>query len=116
MHTPRNPLDEDERVRQVILAGWDESTLSTYGTRLLTFHIFCDHKKIPEAERTLTSPDLLSIFIAALAGSYSPSAITNYIAGLKAWHILNKLEWHTNNDKVKILLKGAQKTFPPLAR
>jgi hypothetical protein len=107
-----NPLDEEERVRQVLEAGWDESTLATYGTGLLTYQVFCDHKGIMEIDRTPISSDLLSIFIAALAGSYSHSTIANYVAGLRAWHLLNKLEWSPNDEEVKILLRAAQKTSP----
>ncbi|XP_006464048.1 hypothetical protein AGABI2DRAFT_51604, partial [Agaricus bisporus var. bisporus H97] len=113
---PPNPLDAEDRVRQVLIAGWDESTLNVYGTGLLTFHVFCDYKEIDEVNRTPISPDLLSLFIAALAGTYSASSIANYVAGLKAWHILNKLDWRVNDDEVKVLMRAAQKTAPPTAK
>lgn len=106
------PTNEQERVRQVLSAGWDESTLATYGTGLLTYHVFCDALSITEETRTPTSPSLLSSFIAALAGSYSASAIANYVASLKAWHVLNRLEWRPNEDEVRVLMRAAAKTTP----
>jgi hypothetical protein len=87
-----------------------------YGTGLLTYQVFCDHKGIDETDRTPISTDLLSIFIAALAGSYSHSTIANYVAGLRAWHLLNKLEWCPNDKEVKILLRAAHKTSPQSSR
>lgn len=110
---PANPLDEEERVRQVLSAGWDESTLRAYGSGLLSFHVFCDTKNISEEDRTPTSANLLSLFIAALAGTLSASAIANYVAGLRAWHILNRLDWRVNDDEVKILMRAAHKAAPP---
>jgi hypothetical protein len=51
-----------------------------------------------------------------LAGSYSHSTITNYVAGLRAWHLLNKLKWCPNDEEVKILLRAAHKTSPPSSK
>ncbi|KAI0634502.1 DNA breaking-rejoining enzyme [Trametes polyzona] len=83
--TPRVVSDEDlERIKAVTSRAWTDSTLQTYSTGLLTYHVFCDMKGIPEADRAPASEDLVLSFIAALAGSYSASAIENYIAGLKA--------------------------------
>ncbi|XP_006461561.1 hypothetical protein AGABI2DRAFT_58702, partial [Agaricus bisporus var. bisporus H97] len=108
----RDLVGDRERVRQVLEAGWDESTLNTYGSGLLVFHVFCDAKQIPESHRTPSPSTLLSSFTAALAGSYSATAISNYLAGLRAWHILNRLEWHTNAAELNVLLRAAAKTAP----
>ncbi|XP_006454248.1 hypothetical protein AGABI2DRAFT_58700, partial [Agaricus bisporus var. bisporus H97] len=114
--TTTDRVGDRERVRQVLKAGWDESTLNTYGSGLLVFHVFCDAKQIPESDRTPSPPDLLSSFTAALAGTYSATAISNYLAGLRAWHILNRLEWCPNEAEINVLLRAAVKTAPSTAK
>jgi hypothetical protein len=75
------------------------STLNTYRSGLLFFHIFCDSQSITEEHQAPVSYTLLSTFIAALAGTYSSSTITNYIAGLHTWHIIHQLKWEVNEDE-----------------
>ena len=75
-----NLTDADlNRVMDVMAHAWTESTQETYGTGLLTYHVFCDKKEIPEPQRAPTNSILLQLFIASMAGSYSGVAIANYI-------------------------------------
>jgi hypothetical protein len=86
------------RVMDVMAHAWTESTHETYGTGLLTYHIFCDKKEIPKPQCAPTSSVLLQSFVASMAGSYSRAAISNYICGIQAWHVLNGVagNWMTS--------------------
>lgn len=106
-----SPLDR-RRVFDVAAHAWSENTRQTYGSGLLIFHAFCDANAIAEDTRAPADRALVSLFIANLAGSYSVSAITNYIAALAAWHTLHGLSWCTNEAEVMILIKGAARLAP----
>ncbi|KAJ3551428.1 hypothetical protein NM688_g4707 [Phlebia brevispora] len=67
-------------ISQVTLQAWASSTASLYESGLLAFHSFCDKKGIDEADRAPVNSDVLALFLAALAGSYAKSTITNYYA------------------------------------
>ena len=92
--------------------AWTESTQETYGTGLLTYHVFRDKKEIPEPQRAPTNSILLQLFIASMAGSYSGVAIANYIWGIQAWHILHGVSWKLNYIKMDTLLQAAIKVTP----
>jgi hypothetical protein len=51
-----------------------------------------------------------------LAGSYSGSTISNYVHGIRAWHILHGLEWRLNPLEMDALLKGADRLAPPSSK
>ena len=51
-------------------------------------------------------------FISSCAGSYSGTASANYIAGLRAWHILHGQAWPLGEDQVKATLVGAARLAP----
>jgi hypothetical protein len=93
-----------------------ENTRQTYGTRLLIYHIFCDKKQIPEPQRAPADPLLLSTFVVSLAGSYSGKAIANYLYGVRAWHVLNGLEWRPNEIEMEVLLKAATNVTPETSK
>jgi hypothetical protein len=125
--SPRNALDQEchptnltltdiERVREVMIGAWADSTRETYGSGLLIFHVFCDKKNISEAQRAPASPILIASFIATLCGTYSGTAITNYVCGIQAWHVLHGLSWHMNTAEVDALLKAAKKSTPPTSK
>ena len=100
------------RIEEILLHAWSDNTLESYGSGLLTFHVFCDMKAIPDAERAPASPITMSTFIAAMAGSYSGKTITNYLYGVRAWHILHGVPWQLNDPEVEALLKAADKLTP----
>jgi hypothetical protein len=56
------------------------------------------------------------VFAAALAGVYSPSTISNYLAGVRAWHIIHGLDLNTHKPTMEALLKAATIMSPPDAR
>ena len=45
-------------------------------------------------------------------GSYSNQAVSNYIQGLRAWHILHRLNWLPNDLELSTILKSAAKIAP----
>jgi hypothetical protein len=96
----------------VMAFAWTEATCETYGTGLLTYHVFCDKKEIPETQRAPTSSILLQSFVASMAGSYSAAAITNYVCGVRAWHILHGIGWRLNDDETNTLLQAAARIAP----
>lgn len=105
-----------QRIQDVIIHAWSDSTLETYGTGLLTFHVYCDTKAIPELQRAPASPILISAFVSALAGTYSGSAIKNYVYGVRAWHILHGAPWKLNDDEIDALMTGSARTAPTTSR
>ncbi|KAI0634014.1 hypothetical protein C8Q77DRAFT_1055296 [Trametes polyzona] len=110
---PRAANEQDlKRIKAVTSRAWMDSTLQTYGTGLLTYHVFCDIRDVPEADRAPASEELVLSFIVALAGSYSASAIENYLAGLKAWHIIHGVDWIAESQRIKAAIAGAGQLAP----
>lgn len=99
--------DDFERVSRVMSVAWAPRTLETYGAGLLLYHCICDSRGVPDDARAPASNDLLTAFIAELAGAYSASAIQNYISGVRAWHLLHRLPWHIDATEQSLLLRGA---------
>ena len=95
-----------------MLHAWAESTRSSYGSGLLVFHVYCNSRLIPEHARSPAASDLISAFIAFIAGSYSGRTIANYIFGVRAWHILHGMHWSLNDEEVEALLKAAENLTP----
>jgi hypothetical protein len=84
--------DQDlSRIFEVTSFAWAESTQEAYSSGILAYHIHCDKRSILEYLRAPTSHPLVASFVASLAGSYSGSTISNYIHGVRAWHILHGL-------------------------
>ncbi|KAG2086967.1 uncharacterized protein F5147DRAFT_588351, partial [Suillus discolor] len=46
------------------------------------------------------------------AGSYSSSVLSNFVAALKAWHLLHGREWRINPQELKSTLNGAAMCAP----
>jgi hypothetical protein len=93
-------------------SSWAQTTKETYGAGLLVCHIYCDSLKIPEEHRCPVSPTLLLAFLFSCAGSYSGTALTNYTAGQKAWHLLHGRPWIVNAKELKATLDGATALAP----
>ncbi|KAF9440722.1 hypothetical protein P691DRAFT_792944 [Macrolepiota fuliginosa MF-IS2] len=91
---------EQDYVKRLLSLGWDESILTTYSSGLLIYHI--------KEARAPISSSILTTFVTALAGSYSSSAIINYISGICAWHILHGLKWSIKDE---VLEKAKQIPF-----
>jgi hypothetical protein len=97
---------------EVMANAWADSTRESYSAGILVYHVYCDKKSIPEELRAPTSQPIITAFIASLAGSYSGSTISNYVHGIRAWHILHGLEWRLNPLEMDALLKGADRLSP----
>ncbi|OCH84883.1 hypothetical protein OBBRIDRAFT_357996 [Obba rivulosa] len=125
--TPRAALDSKgeplplsdadlNRILSVMVRAYMPGTLSGFGTGLLTWHVYCDKKRVPEEQRAPASQTLLSGFLATLAGAYAGSSIANYLYGIRAWHILHGVRWVVNDDEMKILLRAVEREEPTSAR
>lgn len=100
-------------IHRTLNASWHHTTKRTYGAGLTAFHVFCDKEQITESDRAPCSSDLLAGFVASLAGLYSGKTIRNYVAGVRAWHLMHRLPWQTDELELNRLLTGADKLTPP---
>jgi len=101
------------RILEVIGASWADSTKVLYGNALLTYHVYCDlNGPIPDRERCPISGTLLLAFLSSCAGGASGSALSNYAAGIKAWHILHGQPWNIPQDELRLTLQGAVRLAP----
>ncbi|KAG6326956.1 hypothetical protein ID866_12134 [Astraeus odoratus] len=101
-----------ECILQVIDASWQDSTKATYGSGLLVFHIFCDQQNIPELAHCPAPTQLVLAFLSSCAGAYTGTTLANYVAGLKACHILHGQPWLVDADSLKCCLEGANHMAP----
>ncbi|KAN0080340.1 hypothetical protein V8E55_009906 [Tylopilus felleus] len=108
------PLTQEDiqRIYTVISFAWRDATKETYGSGLLVYHTFCNIRHIPEELRAPASKDIISAFVASLAGTYAAPTITNYINGVHNWHIVHGLPWAFVNTEASILLKAAKSLAP----
>ncbi|KAL1948033.1 hypothetical protein VTO73DRAFT_12108 [Trametes versicolor] len=101
-----------QRIIVVTSQAWAESMAGTYGSGLLVFHVFCDIRGVPEEQRAPASELVILAFVASIAGAYAPSAISNYVNGVRAWHVIHGLEWAVDKDQLKAAIDGASKLAP----
>ncbi|KDQ18900.1 hypothetical protein BOTBODRAFT_170888 [Botryobasidium botryosum FD-172 SS1] len=96
--------------------AWTQSTRESYGAGLLNWHVFCDEKEVAEEQRAPASSILVTSFIAMLAGCYSGKTISNYMSGIRAWHILHGIPWNIPSPEHDAALKAADALTPSQAR
>ena len=101
-----------ERIKEVALNSLQPSTRATYGAGLLAFHVFCTAKDIAERLRAPVSSIILQSFVARMAGIYSASAITNYVSGIRAWHLIHGIPWSVGGPELDTIVKGAKNMAP----
>ncbi|KAJ7160664.1 hypothetical protein C8R43DRAFT_881376 [Mycena crocata] len=106
------PAADLQNVTNVLSHSWADGTLGTYGSGLLLFHCFCDSRGVPEILRAPASSDLLASFLAAAAGNYAGKTLENYLAGVRAWHILHGVAWAPNAAECDALLRAAAAIQP----
>ncbi|KAJ3846169.1 hypothetical protein EV368DRAFT_89455 [Lentinula lateritia] len=111
-HSLDLPDEFDECIQSVLTAGFAESTLETYASGLLAFHIFCDSHQIPELQCTPCSLDLLQSWIATMAGHYAGTPVKNYVHGVCAWHIIHGIEWKIDKAPIDAMTQGAEHLQP----
>jgi len=115
--SPINLAEEDlARIKRVLDEAFAPNTKSTYGTGLLMYHIFCDHKNIEEEHRAPVNQTVLASFISTLAGTYGGNTIRNYVYGVRAWHIIHGAQWKVDDNEVEALLKAGSKMTPTESR
>ncbi|KAF9220077.1 hypothetical protein BS17DRAFT_769616 [Gyrodon lividus] len=78
--------------------------------------ILSKNNGIPEAERAPANPSIVAAFILALADSYSGSAVSNYVCGIKAWHTIHGLTWTLSDNETEALLQAASSLAPPRSK
>ena len=109
--------DEDlKRIQDVMAHAWELETHATYASGLLNFMVFCNQKNIPEKDRAPASQLLIMSFVSTLAATYSGSAISNYVYGVRAWHLLHSVPWKISKPELEALLKAAEKLTPSSSR
>ena len=96
--------------------AWADSTRESYSSGILVYHVFCDMKDVPEELRAPASQSLITSFIVSVAGSYSGATISNYIHGIRSWHVLHGLEWRLIPLELDAALRGAERLAPPSSR
>jgi hypothetical protein len=101
-----------ERVKDTMVHAWEEDTREAYGVGLLMWHCFCDSRQVPEQERAPASQALISAFVAHMAAAYSGKTISNYLHGVRAWHILHSVPWHLDKGEMDTMLRAADKLTP----
>jgi hypothetical protein len=67
---------------------------------------------IEEEKRCSVALNLLLEFLSSCAGSYSSSTMSNFIAGLKVWHLLHGRAWQINPYELKSILNKAAAYTP----
>ncbi len=77
-------LTDDDllQIFRVLSFSWVDKMLETYSSGLLLYHVFCDIRNIPEDSRCPASPDIISSFLATMAGNYASGTLSNYLHGL----------------------------------
>ena len=108
--------DDLKHIKDVMAHAWELDTHTTYAAGLLNFMVFCDQKSIPEGDRAPASQLLIMSFVSTLAAAYSGSAISNYVYGVRAWHLLHSIPWKINKPKLEALLKAVEKLTLPSSR
>ena len=51
-------------------------------------------------------------FISTLAAAYSGSTISNYVCGIRAWHLIHGVSWRIDKPELDTMLKAAEKLTP----
>lgn len=105
-----------DHLEDVLTHAWAEGTREAYRSGLLVFHIFCDEKLIPKTQRAPACEVLLASFISTIAGSYSGKTISNYLHGVRAWHLLHGAKWELDNRTTEVFLRAAENLTPPSSR
>ncbi|KAF8549731.1 hypothetical protein OG21DRAFT_1447561 [Imleria badia] len=115
---PQHPVQPEDmqRILSLLPFAWADSSKETYGSGLLAYHTFCDFKNIPEVDRAPVVADVLSAFIAHLAGAYAASTVVNYVSAIQAWHLVHRLPWNINERETDLLYKAARSIAPPTSK
>lgn len=95
---------------QHLLHTWHISTLTTYGSSLQANHLYRHH--LSDQRRAPSSADLIATFVSHLIGTVASSTVSNYVVGLRAWHLQNRFPWLINDQEYRLLLHSAATLAP----
>jgi hypothetical protein len=107
---------ECKRIKDTMIHTWEKDTRAAYGTGLLMWHCFCDDRSISEQERAPADQVLISTFVVSMAAAYSGKTISNYLRGVRAWHLLHGVPWRIQKDEMDTMLRAADKLTPTSSR
>ncbi|KAJ7658627.1 hypothetical protein DFH06DRAFT_1044561 [Mycena polygramma] len=112
------PLSDTDiaRISDVLLAAWSDGTIETYGSGVLSYHVYCDSKHVLESQRAPASPTLIAGYLSTMAGIVSGGTLANYVAGVRAWHIIHGARWAMEKAELDALLKAADALTPPSSK
>lgn len=96
--------------------AWSENTRGVYGSGLLAFHVWCDRAHVSERDRAPASGSLISLFISSMAGGFAKDTVSNYLAGVRAWHILHYIPWNIDQPQYQTMLKAIDSVAPPSSK
>ena len=108
-------LQDLNEIGGVALNSLQESTQRTYGAGLYAFHRFCDFKEITDIQRAPAESLVMQSFVTTLAGIYRANTITNYVAAVRAWHIVHGVAWNIGGPEMEAVVKGAKAMAPSLS-
>jgi len=78
-----NISEEDlAKILDVSLASRKAGTRESYGSGLLSYHLFCDTHNIPEDQRVPADSKLVASFMASIGGLYAGRTIENYLSSV----------------------------------
>ncbi|KAF8189224.1 hypothetical protein K438DRAFT_2145201 [Mycena galopus ATCC 62051] len=91
--------------------GWAEATLANYGNAMDRFIAFCTTEGVPSDLQLPADKFVLCAFAASGAGVHAGSTARNNIAALKAWHVVQGIEWR-GGSRLHYVLTGVEKLAP----
>lgn len=98
-----------DAVHMSVRSYYAPNTKGTYGAGILRFTQFCDKWSIPEAHRMPASWSLLCAFISAHRGKQAGNTIKTWMAGIRAWHIVNRAHWYGDDEWVSMCRTAAKR-------
>jgi hypothetical protein len=88
------------------------STRTTYGSAILIYAVWADLQGLSDNARFPTSTSITSCWVADMAGSYSETTVSSYVAALRAWHEVQGVPWRIDEAVVRRTIKGCRNYQP----
>lgn len=104
-----------QNVSHAIQHSWASSTLTNYGQAVDRYMHFCKQESIPVNMRFPANEFVLCAFAAENAGILAGTTVRNHIAGLRAWHIAQNVEWK-GGIRLQYVLTGIENLAPESAK
>ncbi|KAJ7749078.1 hypothetical protein DFH07DRAFT_746906 [Mycena maculata] len=101
----------EAEIDKVIRHAWAPAMLDKYDNGLAHFLSYCDEMEVPTSFRLPASEFLLCAFAASFAGSLASSTVENKLNGVRAWHIINNVEYK-GSLRLNYVMKGVANLAP----